>query len=134
MNWNYISGFFDTDGYITMVSPNKGKNKTLYIGFTNVELNILEEIKDFIQSELNVKGSISKKTARKENHSDSYDLKYLYNNALKVIEQIETYHPKKKHRKEIITEQYLKLTPRNGKYSDEMKKEREKMIDTFFSL
>ena len=133
MNWNYISGFFDADGYITMVSPNKGKNKTLYVGFTNVELNILEEIKDFIESEINVKGSISKKNSRQENHSDSYDLKYLYNNALKVIEQIDSHHPKKKHRKEIVIEQYLKLTPRNGKYTDDMKEKREKMVETFFS-
>jgi len=134
MNWNYISGFFDADGYITMVSPNKGKNKTLYVGFTNVELNILEEIRDFILTELNVKGTISKKTSKIESHSDSYDLKYLYNNALKVIEYIDTHHPKKKHRKKVMTEQYIKLTPRNGKYTDEMKQKREKMIDTFFSL
>ena len=117
-----------------MVSPNKGKNKTLYVGFTNVELNILEEIRDFILLELKVKGTISKKTSKIESHSDSYDLKYLYNNALKVIEYIDTHHPKKKHRKEVISEQYLKLTPRNGKYTDEIKEKREKMINTFFSL
>lgn len=133
MNWNYISGFFDADGYITMVSPNKGKNRTVYVGFTNIELNILEEIKNFIQIELDVKGSISKKSARKESHSVSYDLKYMYNNALKVIECIESRHPKKKHRKNIIVEQYLKLTPRNGKYTEEIKEKREKMIESFFS-
>jgi len=133
MNWDYISGFFDADGYITMTRPNKGKNKTVLVGFTNVELSILDLIKDFIDTELNIKGSISKKSAKKENHSDSYDLKYSYNSALKVIEQIDTHHPKKKHRKDIITEDYLRLTPRNGKYSDEIKEKREKMVDTFFS-
>jgi len=133
MNWNYISGFFDADGYITMVSPNKGKNKTLYVGFTNVELQILEEIRNFILNELNIKGSISKRTSKIETHSDSYDLKYLYNNALKVIECIDSHHPKKKHRKDVISEHYLKLTPRNGKYTDEMKEKREKMVETFFS-
>jgi hypothetical protein len=133
MNWNYISGFFDADGYITMSRPHKNQNKTVYVGFTNIEESILVEIKDFILNNIGVKGSISKKSARKENHSDSYDLKYLYNNALKVIEMIDTHHPKKSHRKNIVIEQYKKLTPRNGKYTDEIKEKREKMIESFFS-
>ena len=134
MNWNYISGFFDADGYISMLKPNKNKNKTLYVGFTNVELDILNEIKTFIEFELGVKGTITKKTSNNENHSDSYELKYVYNNALKVIDNIDTHHPKKKHRKNIIIEQYSKLTPRNGKYTEEMKEKREKMVESFFSL
>ena len=134
MNWNYISGFFDADGYISMLKPNKNKNKTLYVGFTNVELDILNEIKSFIEFELGVKGTITKKTSNNENHSDSFELKYVYNNALKVIDNIDTHHPKKKHRKNIIIEQYSKLTPRNGKYTEEMKEKREKMVESFFSL
>lgn len=134
MNWNYISGFFDADGYISMLRPNKNKNKTLYVGFTNVELDILNEIKTFIEFELGVKGTITKKTSNNENHSDSFELKYVYNNALKVIDNIDTRHPKKKHRKNIIIEQYSKLTPRNGKYTEEMKEKREKMVESFFSL
>jgi len=133
MNWNYISGFFDADGYITMVSPNKNKNKTVVVGFTNVEKELLESIRDFILLEINVKGHIVKKPARKETHSDSYDLTYKYNSALSVIKHVNSYHPKKKHRKTIVTEQYIKLTPRNGKYTDDMKEKREKMVLSFFS-
>lgn len=134
MNWNYISGFFDADGYITLLRPGKGRNKTLYVGFTNVEKDILLEIQSFVQNELGIKGFITTKKSKNENHSDSHELKYVYNNALKVIEMIETYHPKKQHRKKVVIEQYIRLTPRNGKYTEEMKIEREKMINTFFSL
>ena len=133
MNWNYISGFFDADGYITMVRPNKNKNKTLVVGFTNVEFDLITDIKTFIDNELGIKGVVSKKKSRKETHSDSYDLKYTYNSALKVIEKIDTIHPKKRHRKSIVTEQYIKLTPRNGKYTEDMKEKREKMVLSFFS-
>ena len=133
MNWDYITGFFDADGYITMVRPNKNKNKTLVVGFTNVELELLEEIKDFINESLNVRGTIVRKQARQETHSDSYDLTYKFSGALKVIDMIDTKHPKKKHRKNVVSESYLKLTPRNGKYTEEMKEKREKMVLTFFS-
>lgn len=133
MNWNYISGFFDADGYITMSSPHKNQNKTVYVGFTNVEESILIEIKNFILNEIGIKGSISKKSARKENHSDSYDLKYVFNNAVELIKNIDTIHPKKLHRKNVIVRDYKKFTPRNGKYSDEIKEKREKMIESFFS-
>ena len=133
MNWNYISGFFDADGYITMVIPNKNKNKTVIVGFTNVELDLLETIRDFILEDIGVKGHISKKPARKETHSDSYDLSYKYNSGLSVITNIESFHPKKIHRKNIVEENYLKLTPRNGKYTKELKEKREKMVLSFFS-
>jgi len=133
MNWNYISGFFDADGYITMVSPNKNKNKTIVVGFTNVELNLLESIRDFILEDIGIKGHISKKSAQKESHSDSYDLSYKFNNGLSVISKIESFHPKKAHRKNIIEEHYLMLTPRNGKYTKELKEKREKMVLSFFS-
>jgi hypothetical protein len=133
MNWNYISGFFDADGYITMVSPNKNKNKTIVVGFTNVELEILESIRDFIFNDIGVKGHIVKKKARKESHSNSYDLSYKFNSGLSVISNIDSKHPKKSHRKNIIEENYLKLTPRNGKYTKELKEKREKMVLSFFS-
>jgi hypothetical protein len=44
MNWEYISGFFDADGHITLSAMNKGKNKTDY-NQTNIKgrtpLNLL---------------------------------------------------------------------------------------------
>jgi len=48
MNWEYISGFFDADGHITLSAMNKGKNKTICVGFTNIDLKLLEDIKEFI--------------------------------------------------------------------------------------
>ena len=49
MNWEYISGFFDADGCITISKPTKNKNKTIQISFHNNEIEILENIKKSIK-------------------------------------------------------------------------------------
>ena len=133
MTWEYITGFFDADGSITCTAPNRGKNKTIQVSFHNNEISILEEIKDFIQQELNVKGHISKKSKQKENHHDSYDLKYVFLSALKVVNKMQSIHPKKKHRIDIYNLIQSK-TNRNGKYSEQELQERENLINQFFQM
>jgi hypothetical protein len=131
MNWEYISGFFDADGCITLTSNSSGKNKTIQMSFHNNELNILKEIKNFIYTELNVKGHISLKKAKKDNHNDSYDLKYVYQNALKVANMLNLKHPKKKRKIEIYN-LIQEKTKRNGKYSEQEKLERTNLEILFF--
>ncbi len=131
MNWDYIAGFFDADGSITAVRTNKKKNKTLQLSFHNNEVYILDQIRYFILKELGIMGSISLKKAKKETHQDSYDLKYTYQNALKVANSIKTIHNKKKHRVKIYN-LIQKNTKRNGKYSEEELKYREELLELFF--
>jgi hypothetical protein len=133
MNWEYISGFFDADGHITLTAP-KGKEKTTHVGFTNIDLNLLESIKYFIFSEIGVKGVISKRTSKKEHHSDCYNLVYRYDLALKVASKINSHHYKKKEKIKLVLEKYKSVTPRNGKYTEDMKKMRENFVNEFFSL
>ena len=131
MNWEYISGFFDADGCITLTSTHSGKNKTIQVSFHNNELEILQQIQDFIFSELNVKGHISLKKAKKENHNDSYDLKYVYQNGLKVANMLNSKHPKKKRKIEIYN-LIQNITKRNGKYSEQEILERNNLEILFF--
>lgn len=131
MNWEYISGFFDADGSVTATSPQKGKNKTIQISFHNTELSILEEIRSFILEELEIKGTISVKKTSNPNWNTSYDLKYLYQNGLKVANKMNSFHPKKKHRIKIYN-LIQKKTKRNGKYSENEKQERLNLLDEFF--
>ena len=131
MNWNYISGFFDADGSITAVANRKGKNKTIQISFHNTQVNILEDIKEFIFEDIGVKGTISVKPAKKENHSTSYDLKYVYAKGLKVANKMSLVHLKKIHRIEVYNKIQLK-TKRNGKYTEKEQQERDDLIIEFF--
>lgn len=117
MNWQYISGFFDADGSVSLINANKNKLKALQISFHNNELSILQEIQSFIFNELNIKGAIIIKKAKKENHHDAYDLKYTYDNALILSSYLTSKHPKKQYRIFITLKYYKNLTPRNGKYT-----------------
>ena len=117
MNWDYITGFFDADGSITLSTYHKGANKTVQISFHNNELHILHEIRSFIEKETGIKGVITTKQPAKEVHQVAYDLKYVYfRTANRVLKHIHSIHPKKQHRIKISFE-LEKITPRNGKYS-----------------
>ena len=133
MDWSYISGFFDADGSISLVKKNQNNNtnKSIQISFHNTQLSILEEIKNFIDMDLNIKGFISTKKAKKENHSISYDLKYVQYKGYLISRKIESSHPKKKRKIEIYNN-IQALTPRNGKYNEKMLNQRNKLVEEFF--
>jgi hypothetical protein len=132
MNWEYISGFFDADGSVTLSKLQKNKNKTVVISFHNNEKTILESIQEFILKETNVKGFITHKKQKKENHNDSYSLNYSYiPKVIELIKFMNVLHPKKKHRFEII-KKLKDVTKRNGKYSEEELKNRYEIEELFW--
>jgi hypothetical protein len=132
MNWEYISGFFDADGSVTLSKLQKNKNKTVVISFHNNEKTILESIQEFILKETNVKGFITHKKQKKENHNDSYSLNYSYiPKVIELIKFMNVLHPKKKHRFEII-KKLKDVTKRNGKYTEEELKNRYEIEELFW--
>lgn len=132
MDWNYITGFFDADGSVTLVCRNKGRQKSPQISFHNNDLDILISIQFFIFKNLNIKGHISKKRKMKENHGQQYDLKYSdFNKCIKIIENIKSIHEKKIKRFKLIKD-LKKLTPRNGKYTEDILDKRKQLEAKFF--
>ena len=125
MDFTYISGFFDADGSISLLSIHRNEYKSIQVSFCNNELTILEAIQDFLFKKIKIKGGISKKKARKKNHSDNYELKYTRDSALKLIKYLNSHHPKKRYRIAVALRYYKKVTNRNGKYKaqDLVKKE-----------
>ena len=117
MNINYISGFFDADGSITLTSRSKGEFKSPQISFHNTELSILENIQNFLLINYNIKGHISTKLPTKENHNIAYDLKYNGNYSKELSKLLISIHPKKRHRLNSINKYYNIVTKRNGKYN-----------------
>ena len=49
MNMNYISGFFDADGSITLSVMGKREFRTVKIDFTNTKKSILLEIQEYLK-------------------------------------------------------------------------------------
>lgn len=122
----YISGFFDADGSITMSRDTKNCIfRTIKIDFTNTYLEILKDIQKYLFEKYNLKLFISKKPARKENHSVSYTLSSTSNIVCyKLCEIIKSHHPKKLHRINTILKYHHLVTKRNGKYTEKEKMRR----------
>ena len=132
MNWNYISGFFDADGSITLSKPSNSRYKTVYISFHNNEMVILEEIQNFIYKDLKIKGAITTKKPKKSTHKIAFDLKYdFFEKTVLILKKMKLIHPKKKHRARICALLYGNI-PRNGKYTSSMLLTRQKLEDEFF--
>lgn len=135
MNLHYVSGFFDADGYVTLIkiSSKRETAKAPIIGFTNTQVCILHKIQSLLL-EQGIKGRISKKTPAKENHSVGYDLKYERNHALRLAELLQAIstHPKKVHRLNMLLCCYRGVVPRNGKYTEQMLKDLQLFEEQFF--
>jgi len=120
MTLQYISGFFDADGSISLCKNSKNdKYKSIKIDFTNTYLTVLEEIQKYLLNNYGIKSHISKKTIKKENHNIGYSLSCNSNQTcLKLCRLLESHHPKKLHRINTILKYHNIVTMKNGKYTD----------------
>lgn len=120
MNLNYISGFFDADGSISLCKSHKtDKYKSIKIDFTNTELELLKEIQQFLIDNYQLKLHISTKPSKKENHSISYALSCTGNqNCIILCDLLKSQHPKKLHRINTILKYHNIVTIKNGKYKE----------------
>lgn len=119
MTDEYISGFFDADGCISMGKSKKNNLfKTIKIDFTNTQLSILLEIKDYLLEKYGIPTTISTKIAKSENHQVSYTLSASSNQrCYELCKIIKSKHPKKKHRINTVLKYHNIVTKRNGKYT-----------------
>lgn len=119
MTLDYISGFFDADGSITMSKNSKNdKYRTIKIDFTNTKLNILLDIQKYLLDNHNLKLSISTKQSKQLNHSIGYSLSLNSNlKCLQLCKLLKSIHPMKLHRINTILKYHKIVTSKNGKYS-----------------
>jgi hypothetical protein len=134
MTWEYISGFFDADGSILLAKPSKKQPKTIFIHFSNNDYNLLKTIQKFIFKELNLKGSISTKSPKKDTHSIAYELKYGYNAAYLICTHLKSLQIKKKYKIDITLKLYKNCTPRNGKYSTNLLAAKKEFEILFYAI
>ncbi len=119
MSDEYISGFFDADGSITMGKSNKNDLfKTIKIDFSNTKLSILLEIKQYLLEKYKIVTAISTKPAKSIRHQVSYTLSTSSNQrCYELCRIINSRHPKKKHRINVVLKYHNIVTNRNGKYT-----------------
>jgi hypothetical protein len=117
MNWEYISGFFDADGCVTLSRNSKrDKFRSPTIGFTNTQESILKKIQSYIYKETGFKGHIQRLEPKIKTHLPGFELRYIGFNKCSVLSKnIKTIHLKKSKRFKIIDE-LREGVVKNGKY------------------
>ena len=126
----YIAGLIDGEGTITLSKIHRNENRQLVVSISNNERQLLEYI-------LKVTGAgiITTKRTYSESHRQNFTYKISNRQALSLLNQISCYlHSYKEKRALLIIDKYLELTPRNGKYTDELNKKRQQFIENFFKL
>ena len=121
----YIAGIIDGEGTVTLSRKHKGDNPQLVISIANTDYGLLDYMLTCIGT-----GKITRKRTVRSHHTPSATYAIENRQALDLLEQVFPYlRTYKKERARLILKYYIKLTPRNGKYTEELATERQEFVD-----
>lgn len=124
---SYIAGLVDGEGTITLTRKHQNENRQLCVSISSTEIDLL----NFVLSATGV-GKITNKKPSESHHAHSYAYAVYNRQALALLENIcQFLRSYKRDRAELILQEYLIVTPRNGKYTSELlsrKKEFERSV------
>jgi len=126
----YVAALIDGEGTITLTRHNKSEYRRLEIGISGTELKLIKWVKNLLGV-----GQIKLKRARNKKWALCYTYRICnrqaFNLLIQTLPYLQTY---KRERTKLILKNYVRLTPRNGKYSPELLSQREKFIEAFFAI
>lgn len=112
----YVAGLIDGEGTVTLGRKHAGENRQLVISISSTERNILEFVLQRVGT-----GKITHKRTAKSHHAPSFTYAVWNRQALDLLKQAKPHlNSYKRKRAEYILNDYLHLTPRNGKYTPEL--------------
>ena len=127
---SYVAGIIDGEGSITLTVKQKGGTRHLTILVSSTDETLLKYLQKIIGA-----GKILTKRVYKPHHKPAYTYSISNRQALSILSQAAPYlRTYKLRRAQIVLAQYILVTPRNGKYNDELRKKREKFVESFFSV
>ena len=126
----YLAGLIDGEGTIALTRKHREGNRQLFVSISSTERNILEHVLRTVGA-----GKITNKRTDRKHHSPSGAYAVANRQALELLKQIVPYlQSYKAERARLVLINYLRLTPRNGRYSPQQFKERELFIKQFLEL
>jgi hypothetical protein len=126
----YLAGLIDGEGTVTLSRKHAGDMRQLVVSISNTELPILE----FALLSIGA-GKLSNKGTSKAHHTPSYAYALWNRQALALLGQVEPYmRSYKRERARLVLKDYVRLTPRNGRYTDAMQAERRIFEDSLLGL
>ena len=113
----YIAGLIDGEGTVTLSRRHRSENRHLVISISNTEHSLLEYVLTSVGA-----GKITGKRTYRSHHTASYTYSISNRQALALLRQVFPYlKTYKAKRSEHILRDYIRLTPRNGHYTAEIK-------------
>jgi len=126
----YLAGLIDGEGTVSLTRKHRGEHRQLMVSISNTEQPLLRYVKKIIGA-----GRITNKRTYQANHTPSATYAISNRQALDVLEQVRPYlKTYKAKRAQLILRSYIRLTPRNGKYTQALLKERDIFIEKFLRL
>lgn len=126
----YAAGLFDGEGSISLVKHRVSRWHSPQVSVASTDYEICE----WFQTRFG--GSIVTKQPRMPNHSLSWDWRLTDRRALNFLQKIRPYLviERKIRRIDLLLNDYIRCTPRNGRYTIELAEQKEALIEAFFSL
>jgi hypothetical protein len=125
----YIAGLIDGEGTITL-SRRPQDRRQLVVSIANTERPLL----DFVLERTGA-GKITRKRTSAAHHTPSYCYSIANRQALALVAQLQPYlRSHKRDRASLILSTYLRVTPRNGKYTAAMERDRWAFEQMFFAI
>jgi LAGLIDADG-like domain len=126
----YIAGLVDGEGTITLSRKHRGENRQLALSISSTERPMLEFVLRRVTA-----GKITRKRIARSEHAPSFVYSIWNRQALDLLRQIEPHlQSYRRLRAKCILEHYVRLTPRNGKYTPGLRAERQEFERTVLAM
>jgi len=126
----YIAAMIDGEGSIMLIRAHKNEYRRIWISISNCDKKMLE----WVSQKIGI-GKVYSKKIYNERHMPTFFYRIDGRRSLPLLKQICPYlRTYKKERAKLILKYFLKLTPRNGKYSEKMLTKKKIFTEKFMKL
>jgi hypothetical protein len=126
----YLAGLVDGEGTVSLTRRHRGDERQLVVSISSTERELLEYVLRIVGA-----GRITSKRTYRAQHALSFTFSICNRQALDLLARIAPYmRGYKRERAQLVLDKYVALTPRNGRYTDRLKQEREELIQRFFGV
>ena len=126
----YVAGVLDGEGTITLSVKQRGGTHHLAVTVSGTERSLINYLQKTIGA-----GKVTNKKIYQSHHKPSFTYSIYSRQALDVLKQVEPHlQTYKKKRARLVLDEYIEVTPMNGKYSDTQIETRKDFEKRFFDI